>query len=59
MNGTSSNSIIPLKKVYCSNCGKQGHLYKQCQDAVTSYGIILYKENLGLFTVGFTNSIKR
>jgi 8-oxo-dGTP pyrophosphatase MutT (NUDIX family) len=44
MSGTSSNSIIPIKKVYCSNCGKQGHLYKQCNDAVTSYGIILYKE---------------
>ena len=28
---------------YCSNCGKYGHIYKHCTEAVTSYGIILYK----------------
>lgn len=28
---------------YCSNCGKYGHLYKNCNEPITSYGIILYK----------------
>lgn len=27
----------------CCNCGKNGHLYKQCDKAITSYGIIAYK----------------
>jgi 8-oxo-dGTP pyrophosphatase MutT (NUDIX family) len=30
------------KKIfYCSNCGKDGHLFKNCDEPVTSYGIIL------------------
>jgi 8-oxo-dGTP pyrophosphatase MutT (NUDIX family) len=27
----------------CSNCGKNGHNYKQCVSPVTSYGIIVYR----------------
>lgn len=30
-------------KRYCCNCGKHGHLYKECRDPITSYGIILIK----------------
>lgn len=33
-------------KIYCSNCGNFGHVYKKCSDAITSLGIIsYYKEN--------------
>lgn len=28
-------------KLYCSNCGKFGHKYHNCNDPITSYGIIL------------------
>jgi len=27
--------------MYCSNCGGDGHVYRNCHDAVNSYGIIL------------------
>lgn len=34
--------IKKSKKItYCINCGKEGHLSKLCNEAVTSYGIIL------------------
>jgi 8-oxo-dGTP pyrophosphatase MutT (NUDIX family) len=45
-----NNSIITGKKkykkkskyvLYCSNCGKNGHTYKNCKDPITSYGIIM------------------
>jgi 8-oxo-dGTP pyrophosphatase MutT (NUDIX family) len=29
-------------KLYCGNCGKVGHTYKKCVDAIISLGIILY-----------------
>ncbi len=29
-------------KLYCGNCGKVGHSYKKCVDAIISIGIILY-----------------
>lgn len=38
----SSQYITKYKKnVYCINCGKEGHLSKSCNEAITSYGIIL------------------
>lgn len=27
---------------YCSNCGRHGHLYKDCNEPITSYGIITF-----------------
>jgi 8-oxo-dGTP pyrophosphatase MutT (NUDIX family) len=32
-----------FKKVYCGNCGKNGHIYKDCMEPITSLGIIGYK----------------
>jgi len=32
-----------FKSKYCTNCGKNGHEYKQCRDPITSIGIILIK----------------
>ena len=29
--------------IYCANCGKAGHLYRNCRLPILSYGIILYK----------------
>lgn len=31
------------KEYKCSNCGKNGHNYKQCNAPVTSYGIIVFR----------------
>jgi 8-oxo-dGTP pyrophosphatase MutT (NUDIX family) len=28
-------------KLYCSNCGKYGHKYHNCNEPITSYGVIL------------------
>lgn len=32
-----------FKNIYCTNCGKPGHEYKYCKDAIISIGIILFK----------------
>ena len=34
------------KNIYCKNCGKPGHLYKNCLEPATSYGIISFKFDL-------------
>jgi 8-oxo-dGTP pyrophosphatase MutT (NUDIX family) len=34
---------IKFKNGYCGNCGKNGHVYKNCNDPITSYGVILLK----------------
>ena len=28
------------KQLYCSNCGKSGHAFKNCTDPITSYGFV-------------------
>ena len=30
-----------MKDFYCANCGKHGHLYKNCMNPIMSYGIVL------------------
>jgi len=42
------NKIITIKKnLYCTNCNKKGHIYKNCLEPVISNGIIaMYIENL-------------
>lgn len=32
-----------VKKVYCGNCNKIGHTYRQCKFPITSYGIIAFR----------------
>lgn len=34
---------LKFKNGYCGNCGKYGHLYKNCNEPITSYGVILLK----------------
>ena len=29
--------------MYCNNCGKKGHLYKECKSPVTSCGNIIFR----------------
>lgn len=29
--------------LYCTNCGKKNHVYRDCKEPITSYGIILIK----------------
>lgn len=31
------------KKIYCVNCGKKNHIYRDCTYPIVSYGIILFK----------------
>ena len=38
-----SSSYRKHKKVYCCNCGKLGHIYRNCKEPITSFGIISYK----------------
>ena len=32
-----------MKTIYCTNCGKIGHNYKNCKNPIISYGIMLFK----------------
>ena len=32
-------------KIYCGNCGKLGHMYKDCKLPVTSCGNIVYRND--------------
>ena len=31
--------------IYCGNCGKFGHIYRNCNDLITSLGVVLIKIN--------------
>lgn len=31
----------PKSLLYCGNCGKSGHVYRNCNDPITSYGVIM------------------
>lgn len=39
----TSNKSVSKKNYYCSNCGKYGHIFKKCEEAITSLGIICVK----------------
>jgi hypothetical protein len=32
-----------LRNVYCVNCGEKGHVLKECNGPITSFGIIAFK----------------
>jgi 8-oxo-dGTP pyrophosphatase MutT (NUDIX family) len=34
------NTVHRYKKIYCSNCGIEGHFFRDCSLPITSYGII-------------------
>lgn len=43
---TSSSPYSPkknYKNVYCANCGERGHVVKECERPITSFGIIAFK----------------
>jgi len=46
MNIDIKDLINRRKKLYCGNCGKYGHIYKKCNEPVTSLGIITFKLDL-------------
>jgi 8-oxo-dGTP pyrophosphatase MutT (NUDIX family) len=49
---------IKYKKKYisCTNCGEPGHVLKTCKQPITSFGVIVYKEQ-DEFCVGDTNPV--
>ena len=34
---------INKDNIYCTNCGKVGHIYKNCKNPIISYGVMLFK----------------
>jgi|688.fasta_scaffold482716_1 hypothetical protein len=34
-----------MSQSYCSNCGKNGHIFKKCNEPITSYGLICFNIN--------------
>jgi 8-oxo-dGTP pyrophosphatase MutT (NUDIX family) len=42
-------------EIYCSNCGKKGHIYKNCFNPIISYGIICVK----LDNININNLLKK
>ena len=40
---------MSIKIVYCTNCGKNGHNYKNCKNPIISYGVMLFKYEMGDF----------
>lgn len=41
---TKNQQIVPYKSsFYCANCGGYGHLHRQCNHPITSYGIICFR----------------
>lgn len=34
---------------YCNNCNKNDHGYKECKEPITSYGIICYRKDNGIY----------
>jgi 8-oxo-dGTP pyrophosphatase MutT (NUDIX family) len=42
---TITNNIQHKRKIYCCNCGKLGHVLKNCLEPIISLGIILYNKD--------------
>lgn len=43
----NNGDLKKVRKVYCGNCGKIGHIYKHCKEPIISLGIILYRLHNG------------
>lgn len=51
-------AINPLKQpIFCNNCGKYGHFFYQCNNPITSIGIIAFRYLPLSHTMGSTNSL--
>lgn len=35
--------LVQYKKIHCSNCGGIGHIHRQCNHPISSYGIICFR----------------
>jgi 8-oxo-dGTP pyrophosphatase MutT (NUDIX family) len=42
------NNKYKKKNIFCGNCGKHGHMYKECRQPIISLGIILFRMNNGV-----------
>lgn len=42
-NNNNNNYKYNLRNVYCVNCGEKGHVLKDCEGPITSFGIIAFK----------------
>lgn len=52
----NKNSSFFTNKQFCSNCCKQGHMVKQCNDPITSFGIFCFTLDNKIKCM-FTNNI--
>ena len=41
---TSNRFGRKRQRLYCGNCGKYDHLYRECKNPITSLGVILFKK---------------
>jgi 8-oxo-dGTP pyrophosphatase MutT (NUDIX family) len=51
-----SNYFRRKRPFCCVNCGKEGHVYKQCQEPITSFGIIAFSRGRNNGNVGSSPS---
>ena len=35
-----------LRKLFCGNCGEEGHGYRKCLHPIISLGVILFRKNV-------------
>ena len=35
--------VLKYRNIYCVNCGEKGHVVKDCNGPITSFGIIAFK----------------
>lgn len=48
------------KRVFCCvNCGREGHVYKECHDPITSFGIVAIRKNTETTSLGPIISVSR
>lgn len=59
-NTNSLNNEINYKyddQTICGNCGKIGHIYRNCNKPITSYGIICFRNNTSTINIYKINNI--